>query len=300
MYIQASSSGVPTTSLWADTSTVGSAVVPVGGTTGQVLAKNSNADYDTGWTNTAPDPLGFGFCYTTDPRFYNGNSNLSANQRWYIRSVGSATITKIGLYIGTAVTPVTLTTSGSQTINTVVGSSTLTMSGSTASFAASGNFIAADNTGTLWQLAYTGISGSTFTGVSVVAVNNTFASVTFSSGTTVTQGCVAVAIHANSGTGRNAVPGTLTAWNAVGCPSTGYQEISLGGSYKLNNGDWISVASDSATITFGRSLSGGFNMAGLNTAGQGLTGFQSNCFNARNTPSPTFSYVSSYIWLGIP
>jgi microcystin-dependent protein len=35
--------------LWADTSVSGVAVVPTGGTTGQVLAKSSSASYDTAW-----------------------------------------------------------------------------------------------------------------------------------------------------------------------------------------------------------------------------------------------------------
>jgi len=35
--------------LWADTSVTGVGVVPVGGTTGQVLAKSSSADYDAVW-----------------------------------------------------------------------------------------------------------------------------------------------------------------------------------------------------------------------------------------------------------
>jgi hypothetical protein len=35
--------------IWADTSVTGVGVVPVGGTTGQVLAKNSSTNYDAGW-----------------------------------------------------------------------------------------------------------------------------------------------------------------------------------------------------------------------------------------------------------
>lgn len=35
--------------LWYDTSEPGNAVIPPGGTTGQVLVKLSNADYDVGW-----------------------------------------------------------------------------------------------------------------------------------------------------------------------------------------------------------------------------------------------------------
>lgn len=38
-----------TSVIWADTSTTGSAVVPVGGTTGQMLSKSSGTDYDTAW-----------------------------------------------------------------------------------------------------------------------------------------------------------------------------------------------------------------------------------------------------------
>ncbi len=38
-----------TSALWADTSETGTAVVPLGGTTGQVLAKSSGDDYDTEW-----------------------------------------------------------------------------------------------------------------------------------------------------------------------------------------------------------------------------------------------------------
>lgn len=37
--------------LWADTSEVGDAVVPVGGTTGQSLVKASDADYDSEWAD---------------------------------------------------------------------------------------------------------------------------------------------------------------------------------------------------------------------------------------------------------
>jgi|LakMenE01Jun11ns_1017448.scaffolds.fasta_scaffold9923404_4 hypothetical protein len=45
-----STAPVDTTVLWADTSVSGTAVVPTGGTTGQVLAKSSGSDYATTWT----------------------------------------------------------------------------------------------------------------------------------------------------------------------------------------------------------------------------------------------------------
>jgi hypothetical protein len=37
--------------IWADTSEVGDAVVPTGGTAGQVLAKASGDEYDTEWVD---------------------------------------------------------------------------------------------------------------------------------------------------------------------------------------------------------------------------------------------------------
>jgi hypothetical protein len=39
--------------VWADTSDPGDAVIPVGGSTGQVLSKSSGTDYDTGWSTLA-------------------------------------------------------------------------------------------------------------------------------------------------------------------------------------------------------------------------------------------------------
>jgi hypothetical protein len=45
--------------LWIDTEEPGSAVLPTGGTTGQVLAKLSNSNYDTTWSD-GPISLGYG------------------------------------------------------------------------------------------------------------------------------------------------------------------------------------------------------------------------------------------------
>ena len=45
---------VDTTVLWADTSVSGTAVVPTGGTTGQVLVKSSGSNYATTWTTPVP------------------------------------------------------------------------------------------------------------------------------------------------------------------------------------------------------------------------------------------------------
>lgn len=62
-----------TSVLWADTSETGEMVVPSGGTTGQVLAKLSNNDYDTQWEtrakiiNTDGDPGTTIYVGTIDP-----------------------------------------------------------------------------------------------------------------------------------------------------------------------------------------------------------------------------------------
>ena len=59
--------------------------VPVGGTTGQVLAKNSAADYDTGWAT----PSGGG----------GGREILTANRTYYVSTTGSDSAD--GLTVGT-------------------------------------------------------------------------------------------------------------------------------------------------------------------------------------------------------
>ena len=62
-----------TSILWADTSEVGDAVVPVGGSTGQALVKASSSDYDTAWAtraaivNTDGDPGYTIFVGSVDP-----------------------------------------------------------------------------------------------------------------------------------------------------------------------------------------------------------------------------------------
>jgi hypothetical protein len=74
-----------TSILWADTSEPGDAVVPVGGSTGQVLAKASGTDYDTGWVtrptivNTDGDPGQTIYVGSVDP---DGTYTLAAGDVW--------------------------------------------------------------------------------------------------------------------------------------------------------------------------------------------------------------------------
>jgi hypothetical protein len=45
----AATAPVQTNILWADTTVTGSGLLPIGGTTGQALIKNSSTDYDASW-----------------------------------------------------------------------------------------------------------------------------------------------------------------------------------------------------------------------------------------------------------
>ena len=47
-------------------------------------------------------PTDFGFCYTLPPYLVSTASSLNANQRLYMRVTGGATITKVGLHVGTS------------------------------------------------------------------------------------------------------------------------------------------------------------------------------------------------------
>ena len=69
------------------------------------------------------------------------------------------------------------------------------------------------------------------------------------------SGNISLAVYANSGTGRAAVPGTrLATSGAVACPATGYQEVALGASVTVTPGDWFCITADNATATFWSNL----------------------------------------------
>jgi hypothetical protein len=80
-----STAPVDTTVLWADTSVSGTAVVPTGGTTGQVLAKSSGSDYATTWSTPVP----------FDSPTFTGTVTLPSGT-----SIGSVSATEIGYLDG--------------------------------------------------------------------------------------------------------------------------------------------------------------------------------------------------------
>lgn len=60
-------------------------------------------------------------------------------------------------------------------------------------------------------------------------------------------GNICVAVFANSGAGRAAVPGARKGTSgSVACPAVGYQEVALTGSVDVEDGDWFYFGSDNA------------------------------------------------------
>jgi hypothetical protein len=95
-------------------------------------------------------------------------------------------------------------------------------------------------------------------------------------------GNICVATYTNTGTGRAAKAATRTQTSgSVACPAAGYQEIALGGSVFVNEGDWFYVGSDSASTI----LRGSGSAAG-NAQHQGRGDFEANAFPAPATATP--------------
>jgi parallel beta-helix repeat protein len=64
------------------------------------------------------------------------------------------------------------------------------------------------------------------------------------------SGNLAIAFYSNSGTGLNAVPGTLLASSGVtACPVAGSADLSLGATITPNAGDWVGLWADNTTIS---------------------------------------------------
>jgi hypothetical protein len=90
-------------------------------------------------------------------------------------------------------------------------------------------------------------------------------------GVTVTGGNVVVSLYRSNGAGRNAVPGTLVASTGiVATPAVGYAEVSLGGTFTVQPGDWFAFGCDSGSAAF-RSITGNL-IDGGNFAGRAMYG----------------------------
>lgn len=66
-----------------------------------------------------------------------------------------------------------------------------------------------------------------------------------------TTGNIGVAVYRKTGVGRDARPGTrLATTGSIASPGNGYQEIALGASVSVENGDFFALSASSGTITF--------------------------------------------------
>lgn len=66
------------------------------------------------------------------------------------------------------------------------------------------------------------------------------------------SGNIQVAVYRNSGSGRNAVPNNRVAVSSVvACPAAGYAEVPLDVAVDVVPGDWLALAVDNGTATFG-------------------------------------------------
>jgi hypothetical protein len=67
----------------------------------------------------------------------------------------------------------------------------------------------------------------------------------------VQSGNISIAGYTNSGVGRAAQPtgGRVFTTGAIACPAVNYQEVSLGASFTLHEGDWLGMSADNTTVT---------------------------------------------------
>lgn len=80
------------------------------------------------------------------------------------------------------------------------------------------------------------------------------------------SGNIDVGVFTSTGVGRSARPNVrLRSSGATACPTAGYAEVSLGGSVVVQSGDWLAIAADNTTATFGAISSPGASdlVAGL-------------------------------------
>jgi hypothetical protein len=76
----------------------------------------------------------------------------------------------------------------------------------------------------------------------------------------VQSGNIMVGVYRNSGSGPSSLPSAqVAATSSVACPAPGYQELALGGSYSIGEGDWLALAVDNATASFARVAANGIN-----------------------------------------
>jgi hypothetical protein len=112
------------------------------------------------------------------------------------------------------------------------------------------------------------------------------------------SGNVAVAVYANSGSGRSAVPSTRVATSgSVACPAPGFALISLGATVTVEPGDWLYLWCDNTTATFRCASSG---IYATNPIYAGFSAYEDGAVPAPATATPIAGLIRGFLLVGVP
>ena len=114
------------------------------------------------------------------------------------------------------------------------------------------------------------------------------------------SGNISLAIFRANGAGR--ATGVLTTQvvttGAIACPPVGYAEVSLGGSYVINPGDWIVMSCDNTTASFRAASNSNYDTSPLHLGRSSLAN------SAHPVPSvfgtSVGSYQKGFLIVGVP
>lgn len=114
----------------------------------------------------------------------------------------------------------------------------------------------------------------------------------------ISSGNIAVAVYANRGSGRSAVPTTrIASSGSVACPASGYAEVPLGSSVPCAIGSWFAFSCDNATATFGIVHTGADISAPLRQAFAGLHLLSTSTFPCPPTFGTFLTEAERRYWL---
>ena len=110
------------------------------------------------------------------------------------------------------------------------------------------------------------------------------------------SGNICVAVFANSGVGRAAVPAARKATSgAVACPAPGYAEVSLGGSVVVDPGDWLFLSVDNTTATIYAMSS----LSHTNAIVAGFSYYQDTAHPAPASATPLAGIIRQFMLVGV-
>ena len=301
---------------WADTTEPGYEAVPPGGLSSQVLKKNSDADYDFGWSNlgsgtvtsiTATSPLTGGTITSSGSI---GIQDASTTQKGAVQledSVNSTSTTKsatpnsvktaydlastastaAGTAQATANSAVTLANTAQATANSAVtaaGNAQSTANSKIASVSAGAGMTATTVSGAV-TVTNAGVTSFNSTTGSVTLTSGTGIVVTNVSGTTTVTNDGVTSLNAGTGVSVSATKGGVTLTNtgilSVGA-GTGLTSTTVSGAVTLTNAGLLSLAGVTGSATVATSKG-----AVVTTSGSQIT--FSNTQDIQTSATPQFS-----------